>query len=117
VSLDSLLIHQCDIQRIDTYFADAYGNNVATYKTVVKHLLCRLITKSQRVASDDRTQFTVITVYRLLVPGLSDVIVDDRVFNLVLDGTPDSAAYAISAVLPRRSSALHHLSLELERIT
>lgn len=113
MSLQAHLIHRCDIERA-TKLNDPYQNAKLSWTTQAEDVPCRLVASAQRIISTDRTQFTVVSTFKLLLPLGTDVIEDDRITNIVdVDGGP----FTVKAVLARRSRAVHHITLELERVT
>jgi hypothetical protein len=117
MSLHAHLIHSCTIQRQTAAPDDPYHQSAPVYGAHLEGVPCRLVTKAQRVVSDDRTQFVVVTVHKLLVPAGTDVTEDDRVVSVTLEDGVQKGPFGIGALLPRRARALHHVTLELEDVT
>lgn len=117
MSIDTHLIHACTVQR-STSASDAYRNARRTWTDHLKGVPCRLVSKAQRVISRDQTaQLVVVTTYTLLLPRDTDIIPDDRVtMTDTGDDFADVGPFRVAAVLPRRSMALHHVSVALERV-
>jgi len=117
MSLQQHLIHSCTIQRKTSAPEDPYHQATPVYGAHLEGVPCRLVTKAQRVISDDRTQMVVVTTHKLLVEAGTDVTVDDQVVSVTLEDGAQVGPFGIGALLPRRARALHHVTLELEDVT
>gem|GEM_PF-1599404 len=116
-SIETHLIHSCTVQR-STSAPDAYRNARRIWSNHLTGVRCRLISKAQRVINrDQQAQLAVVTTYTLLLPRGTDIIPDDRVtMTATADDFADVGPFRVAAVLPRRSTALHHVSVALERV-
>lgn len=117
MSIESHLLHTCTIQRPTTTQQDGYGQAVKVWGAVAISVACRLVTKSQKILSDDRRQLLTVTVYKLLVGSATDVREDDRITELALESGVEAVPYRVAAILPRRSRAIHHITLDLEKVS
>lgn len=117
MSLDAHLRQSCVIVRDTPAGEDAYGGPGPAATTTVYEGSCRYVEKSERIFSTDRSQVTVSTRYLLLLPeSARDVAELDRVESVTMDEVTIAGPHRVTAVLMRRSNALHHMSVELERI-
>lgn len=118
MSLAEHLIHTCTIERVVVVSEDAYANVIRDWQVKASKVRCRLIAGSQRILSRDaQAQLLVVTTYKLLVEPSADLQPDDRVKVVATgDGYEDLGVFRLAAVLPRRSTRLHHVSAQLERI-
>ncbi|MCC6192264.1 MAG: hypothetical protein IT318_24800 [Anaerolineales bacterium] len=116
MSLAAHLVHRCTIQRLRNPVPDGYQADQVQWADWLTDVPCRLVTKAQRVASDDRTQLAVLTSSKLLLPAGTDVAAEDcQVVNIVIEGGQVLAGpFGIAAVLPRRARTVHHVTVELE---
>ena len=117
MGIDSYFIHRCTIERPTVVQQDAYNNDVAQFAAVATDISCRLVMRAQKMVSDDRTQFVVVTSYKLFVPGNADVREGDQIASLTLEDGTEAGTFSVAAILPRRSRAVHHITLELEKVT
>jgi len=117
MSLSAHLIHKCAIQRKTAAPDDPYHQATPVYGAHLDDVPCRLVTKAQRVMSNERAQMVVVTTHKLLVPADTDVTVDDQVVSVTLEDGAQVGPFGIGALLPRRARALHHVTLELEDVT
>jgi hypothetical protein len=116
MSLDSLLIHTCEIVRDVQTGEDALGNPVSQKTEAVYSGNCRLVESQERVWSDELRTASKVMSYKLLLPCGADLRERDRVQEVVLeDGSMIENYFVIKSVLARRSLHLNHLSVELER--
>jgi hypothetical protein len=117
MSLDAHLRQTCVIVRDTPGGEDAYGGPGPVTTTTVYTGMCRYVEKSERIFSTDRSQVTIVTRYLLLLPeSARDVEELDRVESVTMDGVAIAGPHRVTAVMMRRSNALHHMSVELERI-
>lgn len=116
MSLAAQFIHSCTIKR-PTSTKDAYGATKPVEMLVVEEPRCRLVTKTQTVVQSDIAERAVVTRYVLLLPRTSAIKQGDQI-AVVRDAAQNiiGEKYTVSAVLPRRSRHVHHISCELERI-
>lgn len=117
MGIDTHFIHRCTIERPTVVQQDAYNNSVTQYAEAGTEIPCRLVTQTQKMVSDDRTQFVVVTSYKLFVPGNTDVREGDQIASLTFEDGTEAGTFSVAAILPRRSWTRHHLTLELEQIT
>ncbi len=116
MSLAAQLIHTCTIKR-QTSVKDAYGATKPVDLLVVEEPRCRLVTKTQTVVQSDIAERAVITRYVLLLPRRSTIQQGDLVMNIRNAAqTIIGEKYVVTAVLPRSSTHVHHVSCNLERI-
>ena len=118
MSLDSLLIHSCVIERDPTNGEDLFGN---APKDLTPELIysgkCRLVEKQDSVLTE-RGDRTVVTIYKLILPAMAAVLERDRVVSVTIeDGNVVKDAYTIKSVAIRRGRNRSHLSVDLERIS
>lgn len=115
--LDNHLIHQCTISRVTLGPDDPLGGPGAETLAIVYRGKCRLIEKTERRAASENSEPYFVTRYVLLLPAWASIQEGYQVHSLVDErGTPITGTFTIRAVKARRSTALHHYSLELERI-
>lgn len=116
MSLAAQFIHTCVIER-PVINEDAYGRTKPIEWLVVEEPRCRLVTKMQTVVQSDVAERAVITRYVLLVSHRSTIRQGDRVVNIRNAAqTIIGEKYVVTAVLPRSSTRVHHVSCNLERI-
>lgn len=121
MALDGHMPHLCEVHR-PRAVTDAYGaEKLAWPPDVPVHLSDvrgRLIVKEQRVGDGVFAERPIVTTYTYLVmPGV-DVRQGDRIAN-VRDqaGLVTAGPFRIDEVLARRRrSAVHHVSLKLEKL-
>jgi hypothetical protein len=116
MSIDSHLIHQCDIERATTV-RNAYNKSKQNWAANVLDVRCRFIEKAQRRTPDILGEQPITTQYLLLVTPGTDVQAGDRAVNIRYeDGSIDAGPYRIDAIRRRRARSLRHLSLEMEKV-
>lgn len=114
MSLQRALIHKCAIQRVSSETKDGYGQKIPSYDQL-PDTPCRLIIKSQRVASPSRG-LQVITTYKLLLPAGTDVRMKDVIASVLLeDGSDPMGPFEVESIKPRRDFQKQRLvSVDLE---
>src|SRR5512134_2113294 len=116
MSINAHFLHRCAIQRPAITGQDAYNNDVTQPATAAAGVPCRLVVKTQTILSDDRAQRVTVTRYMLLLAAGTEVREGDRIIDLVLEDGVREGPFRVKAILPRRARALHHVTLELERV-
>lgn len=115
MSLTRFLIHSCTIQRA-TITRDLYGAEVEAFADLHTGQACRLITRSERLASGGIGQ-QIIETYQLILPASLDVTTKDRVSSVTLEDESSQGPFDIEAVVPRRDHRkVRLLALELDRV-
>lgn len=119
MSLDAHLIHLCTIERDTPGAEDPLGGPGAPVTaTVASNAPCRFVERQKRILTDDRTQSLVETIYQLILPATVAVQERDRLANLTLeDGTVLADAFTLMAPIARRARSLHHITVDLERVS
>lgn len=116
MTLASLLIHTCTIQRDQTPARDSFGAENPVFADLHTDLACRLMTASARVASPSEG-FMQITVYKLVIPAKTDVTTKDQVSLVTLEDKSTEGPFDILAVIPRRDGRAQRLvALDLDRV-
>ena len=116
MSVDSNLIHRCDIER-PTVTEDDLGADVPDYATWETDVHCRLVIKEQTNIISMLAEGAFVATFKLILPARIDVTEGDRITNLVFeDGATDPGPYKIKQRLPRRSHSQHHITLVLEQV-
>ena len=121
MSLAGLLIHTCTIERdqngvTQAATRDAYQGRTPNWQTEQEGVLCRLVSKSQKLL-DGLGELQIVTNYTLLVsaqstvqPGVCRITnITDRAGNVIEPGP-----FRIVARLRRADHGAAHLSLPLE---
>jgi len=115
MSFASHLIHTSTVQT-GTPAADPYNRDVQAWSDREVEIPCRLVISIHDVITSDLAQLLTVARYRLLLPAGVTVTENDRV-NVTLEDGSASGPYRIKGILPRRNHALHHTTLELERVS
>ena len=104
MTLRSLLIHECTIQRA-TFARDSHGEEQPTWSDLHTALECRLmistLSGAERLALPSESA-QVLTKYKLILPAKTDVETKDRVSLVTFEDGTTEGAFDINAVLPRR---------------
>lgn len=116
MSLDAHLRETCVIVRDTPGGEDPYGGPGPVSTSTVYEGPCRYVEQSERIFGTDRSQATVVTRYRMLLPASAEVHELDRVESVTMDSEVIAGPHRVTAVLVRRSNTKHHVSLELERL-
>jgi hypothetical protein len=118
MSLDDHLIHTCTIENPGSGSTNAYNNKTKAYTTPLTGVRCRLIEDREEVKTDEITEGTIRTVYRLMVRSDVDLQEKAKVSSVTLeDGTVINDVFEIDSVLVRRGRNAHHKTATLERIS
>ena len=120
MGIDSHFIHQCDIKRpmSGSGNENAHGLSDESAQFVDSGVRFRLIEKNERIWKSEESEAAVVTVYKGLFGPATDLQERDQLVNVVLeDGTTLDHYFEIESVLPRRTRAAHHLSVELKRVS
>jgi hypothetical protein len=117
MSLDAHLRQTCVIVRDTPAGEDAYGGPGPAATTTVYEGNCRYVEKSERIFRTDRSEVTVVTRYMLMLPAAASEVRElDRVESVTMDGVTIAGPFKVSPVIARRGRALHHLSIDLEKL-
>jgi hypothetical protein len=115
MALSEYLVHECVTERA----TETRGNAGEVVQTWADHLSgqeCRLIVKSERIASP--AGLLMATTYKLLLPAGTDVLVSDRVRTITLDDGSTVGPFTVEQRLPRMGrSAVSHMAVMLEKVT
>lgn len=112
--IDSHFLHRCTIQRA-LRTTDAYDNAVETWQDVESNVPCRLVEKTMRTEKSELAENMILKAPLLLVGAGADLQERDRIAGVTFeDGTVTTSVYVVTALLNRRSTALHHKSALLE---
>jgi hypothetical protein len=104
VGITAHFIHICSIQRA--------GITIAT------DVPCRLVAKAQRILDSVTGQAPIVTSYLMLFGRNTDVKPSDKIIQVTgQDGSIDPNVYEIRARLVRNARAIHHISVQLERVS
>jgi hypothetical protein len=119
MAIDDFFCHVCNIQRPQgAVVRGANGEILTPLGNLITALPCRLVTKTERVASP--AGFVTLTVYSLFVPvtdGTKGLEANDVVSEIILDDLRSDGPYTVAAVIPYLGkSSLHHITLDLERL-
>lgn len=118
------LIHTCQIQRrtqarndigeLYPQWDNAAGSwAVAPGGTAVA---CRYVEKQERI-NDRNTGFPMLLEHWLMLNDGVDVIEEDRITDISLNGTAlGVGTFSIDAVLKRNTGKAHHIRLALEQV-
>lgn len=113
MSFAGQLTHTCTIEQ-PALTKDTHNNDVRTFGPLRYDVPCRLVMKSQRVASDDKTSFLTLTGYLLLVQADEPLSPGDRISDVHYeDDTLDTRSFIVESVLLRRSGYMTHRSATL----
>lgn len=116
MAIEAHLIHSCRIERDTVTGEDPLGGPGPVVTATVYTGPCRYVEKAERIAGSDRAEVTIVKRLVLLLPWAAAVQEQDRVVSITADGEPVPGIHRITAVLRRRSTSLHHKSVELERV-
>lgn len=115
--LDSHLIHQCTVSKVTLGPDDPLGGPGAETLTAMYRGQCRLVEKTERRSATVESEPYFVTRYVLLLPAWASIREGYRVHSLVDEsGSVIAGTFTIKAIKSRRTTLLHHHSLELERI-
>lgn len=118
MGIDSHFLHRCDIKRPYSGSEDAHGLSDSSEQFAGSGVRFRLIVKNQRIWKSEESESAVVTVYKGLFSAGVDLQERDRLVNVVMeDGSDLEETFEIENILPRRTRASHHLSVELKRIS
>lgn len=110
------LIHEATVQR-KTDGRSSSGELIPSWSDIGT-INCRYVEKQERIA-DEAQGFMMLLQHMLLCNQDEDVIVEDRITNIILrsDGSPvDAGTFTVESLLKRSSTGPHHISLRLERV-
>lgn len=111
------LIHTCTVER-NTPTTSATGEVTPSWATVATSVRCRYVQKSETLPAEGQS-LQLARRDLLLLKSDADVQVGDRVSAIAyyLGGSSVvSGAFDVDALHKRHTTALHHLSADLERI-
>lgn len=115
MSLAAHLIHTCTVQRA-AQTLDRYGNASTTWRDYLTNQPCRLVEKTETVASGMTAELVTVTTYTLLVDSGVDIVERDRVSSVLLSDGATAGPFIVRAVLKRHSRMLHHKSVALDEV-
>jgi len=115
--LDSHLIHRCTVSKVTVGPDNPLGGPGEETLAIVYIGNCRLVEKTENRMASGIAEPYFVTRYVLLLPAWAAIKEGYRVHNLIDErGVAIDGTFTIKAVKARRSTQLHHHSLELERI-
>ena len=111
------LIHTCTIERRTDSQSES-GELIPAWSNVSTATRCRYIQKQEMIASEGLSAEMAQRDLLLLLSD-TDIQEEDRVSDiayLVGDSVLDAGPFTVEARLDRHNGALHHISVNLERI-
>ncbi len=116
MSMTAHMSHSCKIVRNFVEAEDKFGGPGKNWSSEIYSGCCRLVEKQQRVYTDDRSEYAVITVYKLFLPALANVEERDVIRLIKIDNQVLENAFTVKSILRRRSKSVKFISIDLERV-
>jgi len=111
MAVNSLMIHTCDIQRPSLVTTGRYHQAVPAFAPLATNVLCRLDEMSSRGGQSDRALDEAAHMYKIYLPGETDITSRDQIVNVVTREETFAGPFLIRSILKPHGRSRSHIEV------